>query len=144
MQFRPRGGILADTCFWYALYTPKDPDHSTATEKADWLEGSDVLFPWPCLYETLNTKFMKNDVGITRLQKLLKSPRTHLIDDASYRDTALVAVTENPQLKKRNLSLVDMVLRLIVADPNVRVDALITFNLKDFVDICAIHRVEIL
>ncbi len=37
-----------------------------------------------------------------------------------------------------------MIFRMIVADTNVRVAGLITFNLGDFVDVCATHRVEIL
>ena len=103
-----------------------------------------IAFPWPILYETIDTRFVKNSVGMTRLNMLLKSPKTVLIDDTSYRDSALNVTIREPQDPLRPISLVDMVIRFILDDPNVRIDALLTFNESDFADICRKRRIEIL
>ncbi len=42
------------------------------------------------------------------------------------------------------MALVDMVIRLILDDINVRKDGLLTFNHKDFADLCRKHQIEML
>ncbi len=41
---------------------------------------------------TLNTQFMKNQFATASLETVLKSPRTHIVDDREYRDDALEAI----------------------------------------------------
>ena len=42
------------------------------------------------------------------------------------------------------MSVVDSVIREIITDINVKIDYLITFNIKDFQDLCALRRIEII
>jgi len=44
--------------------------------------------------------------------------------------------------RTRPMSLVDMVMRLMLDDVNVRVDGLLTFNQKDFHDVCRKRGLE--
>ncbi|MGB1204020.1 MAG: hypothetical protein ACPG5B_00150 [Chitinophagales bacterium] len=44
----------------------------------------------------------------------------------------------------RKLSLVDMIIRNILKDINIRVDYLVTDNTRDFADVCAMRGVEII
>ena len=45
---------------------------------------------------------------------------------------------------KRNISLVDNIIRLMLDDKDVGVKGLVTFNVGDFQDVCLKNRVEIL
>jgi hypothetical protein len=74
----------------------------------------------------------------------LKDPKTVLIDDGSYRDQALHAAIRESQNRLRAISLVDMVIRFILDDPNVRIDAVLTFNQADFADVCRRRGIEML
>jgi len=40
--------------------------------------------------------------------------------------------------------MVDCLMRLVIDDPNVKIDNLLTFNPGDFVDMCYRNRVELL
>ena len=140
----PEGILLVDTGFWIALFNGRDQYHTAASGKAPMIDNVRIAFPWPILYETIDTRFVKNSVGMTRLNMLLKSPKTVLIDDTSYRDSALNVTIREPQNPLRPISLVDMVIRFILDDPNVSIDALLTFNESDFADICRKRRIEIL
>ena len=51
--------LLLDTGFWYALYEVRDSHHEDAQILADLLDLHNLVLPWPCLYETLNTRFVK-------------------------------------------------------------------------------------
>ena len=44
----------------------------------------------------------------------------------------------------RPLSLVDAVLRLMIDDPDVPVEGMLTFNARDFADACRRNAVELL
>jgi hypothetical protein len=80
---------------------------------------------------------------MARLEAELRSPGIHRIGDEKYREKALdeyFATRGRP----RPLSLVDRILRAVVADPNVRLDALVTFNPGDFADVCRERRIELL
>lgn len=134
--------VIIDTGFWYAFYDATDDFHKEAEEKADYLETMTVLVPWPSLYETVNTRFAKNSTGIKRFEALLRKDHVERISDEPYRESALEAVFKTAGL--RSMALVDMVIRLILDDINVRKHGLLTFNHKDFVDLCRKHRIEML
>lgn len=101
-----------------------------------------MLLPWPCLYETFNTRFAKNTIAVRRFEALLRQPHVIRLPDEPYREIALEAVMTT--VTSRSMSLVDMVIRLILDDVNVRKHGLLTFNEKDSSDLCRKNRIEIL
>jgi predicted nucleic acid-binding protein len=134
--------VLTDTGFWYAFYDARDSYHTRAEAKGDLLETSNVLLPWPCLYETLNTRFAKNGIAVRRFEALLRRPHVIRVPDEPYRESALEATLTTVAV--RRMALVDMVIRLILDDVNVRKHGLLTFNPRDFSDLCRKHRIEML
>jgi hypothetical protein len=61
------------------------------------------------------------------------------LDDQEFREPALgecLAEVSRPPAHYRALSLTDRVIRLILSEINTKIDAFITFNAKDFVDVC--------
>jgi len=135
--------VLIDTGFWYAFYDDRDQFHEQAERKGDLLETSTLLLPWPSLYETINTRFVnRNRIAVRRFESLLRKPQVILLPDEPYREAALEAVLGT--VESRGMALVDMVVRLILDDVNVRKHGLLTFNHRDFSDLCRKHRVEML
>ena len=135
--------ILADTCFWYALFTKNDQYHSSAISFYNKTEKSNFILPWPILYEVIDTSFIKNTIGFGNFIRILKYPNYIRLDDRKYRDSALEKVEIYSTKNRRNISLVDSVLREILKDTNVKVDFFITYNQKDFVDTIDWSRTEI-
>jgi predicted nucleic acid-binding protein len=135
---------MLDTGFLYALFDPRDSKHSEAAEKSEEVESLPIAIPWPCLYETMNTRFVKQPARVHAFDSLLKSPRAALIDDTDYRDQAYGLAIESSAARRRPLSLTDMVMRLILDDVNVRIGYLFTFNPGDFADVCRRRSIEML
>ena len=73
--------ILIDTCFWIALYNQRDEHHTNAIDIMDLIKDSNLILPWPTLYETINTRLSKNTVGITAFGTLVKNPNSILLND---------------------------------------------------------------
>lgn len=48
----------------------------------------------------------------------------------------LIQLNQASGKNDRDLSLTDWVLRAVLADPKIRVDAILTFNKKEFADVC--------
>lgn len=136
--------LIVDTGYWFALFDPRDCEHSKAEAKAHHIDSLRVVFPWPTLDETLGTRFVKNKSGMDQLERSLRLPGVQLIDDNPYREEALEATFREARLGRRTISLCDMLIRLIIQDANVRIHALLTFNIRDFVDVCTSKREEIL
>jgi predicted nucleic acid-binding protein len=134
--------VLTDTSFWYALYEPRDQYHTQALAKADLLDSATLLLPWPVLYETFNHRCAKNTAEAERFQLLLRKPNVLLLPDNPYRQDALDLAFRN--LRRRSMALVDIIIRLILDDVDVRKNALLTFNPRDFSDVCRNRRVEII
>ncbi len=137
--------LLLDTGFWYALYDDRDSYHEEAQILADFLEFHNLMIPWPTLYETLNTRFVrKRDRGwLHSFSLYLNRSNTVMLADETYRQIALSSVLKN-RVYGKYLSLVDEVIRLVLQDPNVRIDAMLTFNQSDFYDICAFRNIELI
>jgi len=133
--------VLIDTGYWFALFDPKDDLnlYDKAQKILQYLENSKLLVPWPTLYETFNTKFSKKS---NLLIQILKKNNVVLIDDTLYKETALLNLEKN--FKKRNLSLVDLIIREILIDKKIKIDYLISFNVKDFVDVCQRKQIQII
>ena len=136
--------ILTDTGFWIGLLDPTDQYSDVANAISDLIEDYQILFPWPCLYETLRTKYSKRRDRIIILEKLLKKSNVILINDSEYRDSALSSTFHHIIIGKSFHSLVDNVIREILSDINLKIDYLVTFNKRDFIDICNKRRIEIL
>lgn len=134
--------ILIDTGFWYGLFSPRDEYHSEALEKYELFEHNTIVIPWPTLYETINTRFSKNPEIMKSFENFLKQSNVVKIDDSTYKDNAIELVFKNAE-KHRPYALVDMVLREIISDTNIKIDYLFTFNGGDFYDVCALSGVEI-
>ena len=136
--------LLVDSGFFFALFNPRDQHHGDACEKQEWLETLSVVVPWPILYETINTRFVRRPETIVRFESILRAHDTVLLDDSPYRLDAYEDVFAQAKAKRNAMSLVDAVLCAILADTNVRIDAMLTFNSIDFGNICSVQRVELL
>jgi predicted nucleic acid-binding protein len=137
---------ILDSGYWFGLYFPTDTYHQQANDLADSLLGVRIVVPWPILYETVATKFAKSRDAMTKFEKVLKSPSTLFLDDQPYRQNALDLCFEGALRPNhpRPLSLVDCVIRLMLDDVNNKIDGLITFNIRDFADVCRVRRIEVL
>ena len=133
--------ILVDTGYFFALFNPKDQYHEEAIEKQEWLDEFPIAFPWPVLYETLNTRFVKNSDYIQKIDKIISKPTTEIIDDSLYRQDAYKTLSKSIYERK---SLVDLILCALIQDVNVKIDAILTFNERDFRILCQTNGVEYL
>jgi hypothetical protein len=135
--------LLLDSGFWYALYDTRDPSHQQAADFAEYLDFYTLLIPWPSLYETLNTRFVRRHAWLPPFEKYVHRQASVILSDELYRDMALNNVLSIVR-GWRAMSLVDMVIRLMIADLNIKIDAMMTFNQNDFADICATRHIEII
>lgn len=63
------------------------------------------------------------------------------ISDEQYKEDALRVTLESTG---RALSLVDMTIRLMIADDTIKKHALLTLNVGDFNDVCLMKNVEMI
>ena len=137
--------ILVDTGVWLALC---DPREQTVTRKVvdeiyERVRVHSIVVPWPIAYETLRTRFVRNRHAMERFEREIRSPRVVLLDDAPYREEALALSIESSLRRDRPLSMVDCTLRLLIDDVRTRIRYLVTFNQRDFADVCARHQIEL-
>jgi predicted nucleic acid-binding protein len=135
---------LADTGLWYAMFDQHDQHHSEAKEKAEVLVLLQIVLPWPTLYETLRTKFVRNSVALGQFERFLKRPNVTYLDDSAFRDAAFDLALESSLRRRRPLSMVDCLIRLLLDDVNTRISYLATLNVRDFGDICRKKGIEII
>lgn len=136
--------LVADTGFWLALYDKHDEHH----ERSDQIFQKTVshglvCYPWPSLYEVFRTKFVKQRHLVERFARDFHTRDKHLIPDQDYRDEALRFISSGGH-PFMHLSLVDAVIRAMLADPKYRFDGFVTFNARDFADVCAKRGIELL
>ncbi len=136
--------ILIDSCFWYALFDASDTHHSKAQKLAEYLDFGKIIIPFPILYETLNTRFVKRKHWISIFNEYLTRETTVIVFDDKYRGKALETTMIDSQLGTRPMSLVDMTIRLMLDDVNLNISTLITFNVGDFIDVCSSKRIELI
>ncbi|MBK8109725.1 MAG: hypothetical protein IPK46_04965 [Saprospiraceae bacterium] len=137
--------ILTDTGYWVGLLNSKDQFHKNSITISELLEGNNIVIPWPCLYETINTKLTRRKNDLIQFENILKDPRIIYIDDANYKSSAIENVFErNNKYSEGAHSLVDSVIREMLLDINSKIDYLVTFNVRDFQDICYKRGIEIL
>lgn len=137
--------ILLDSGVWYALCDSRD--RTASREVIDEIYARvkvhTIVVPWPIVYETLRTRFVRSRPAMERFKQEIKSPRIILLDDAPYRDDALAHAIDWSLRRGRALSMVDCVLRLLLDDVQTRIQYLVTFNQRDFVDVCERRRIEV-
>jgi predicted nucleic acid-binding protein len=136
--------VVVDTGYWLALFDAKDAYYSQAKPKVRYIESLTVVFPWPILYETLGTRFVKNRLGMSNFERILKRRNVLFVNDTLYRNAAFEKTLQESQRGTRTISLCDMMLRLLLQDEKLRIDALLTFNHRDFYDVCRSAKVQIL
>lgn len=136
--------VLIDTGFWFAKYKPTDQHHKQAMRVLLDPKIHYLLLPFPSFYEVFNTKFCKRQGDMNSLSAYLENFKKEYIDDDNYRYSALEITWLEGKLHKFPKSLVDNVIRGILDDPNIKVDALLTFNVEDFYDICIKNKIEII
>lgn len=132
--------VLIDTGFWYALFDKQDQYHKKAKEILEVIALQNCLIlPFPTLYETLNTSFIKNHKLYFDI--FIKTHQNIIIFDTKYTDKAL---EETLKISNYKYSLVDMVLRMMILDVNLSINGLVTFNEGDFTDVCQQRNIPIL
>lgn len=135
--------VIADTGFWFALYEPRDSFYNNANETIELINDQNILMPWPCFYETINTRFAKRKDYMQSFEIFLNKANVTLISDEEYKERALKLAFEYSKIGKRPFSLVDIILREILSDETYKIDYLLTFNTGDFIDVCNKRKIEI-
>jgi predicted nucleic acid-binding protein len=143
MKVETSRGILTDAGFWIALFDKGDNYHSQAITINENIKQAQILFPWPIFYEVLRTRFIRNHIWIDEFSKIIRSLKIYRFDDTPYRENALEQTLEWARTGHRQISLVDMVVRYILSDTKIRITNFITFNDKDFLDICKRRKIPI-
>jgi predicted nucleic acid-binding protein len=136
--------VLVDTGAWIALFDESSGDHEEIIKYADVIEAFPLIVPWPIVYETLRTRFARRPAWVTAFNSSISRAGVTLVDDSMYRVDAFSLTVDYATRRKRDISMVDMLCRLLIEAPDVKVDCLITPNKKDFVDVCYANGVEIL
>ncbi len=136
--------IIIDTGFWYALYDKRDEYHEVAHLLHDDIIVHNWLVPWPTLYETLNTRFVRRKDWVISFKSMLSNDIVHKIFDDKYRETAYHQVFSVQKGHNMNFSLVDLIIREMLKDDELKIDAILTFNPEDFYDLCSIRKTEML
>ena len=136
--------IIVDSGFWFALYDSRDYYHHNANEIAEYLRLGNILIPYPTLYETINTRFSRRVEWLSEFQNLINQNNVILIDDSEYKDDALNLTFDTNNFRNFSLSLVDMTIRLMLDDKNLNINYLISFNERDFIDICQRNFISLL
>src|SRR6266436_6047392 len=128
--------VIVASGVWYAMFDTHDGNYDRVADKADLLPMLTIVIPWPSAYETLRTKFVKKTIALQRFEDFLRAPNIAFVDDASFRDAALTLCMESSLRRKRPLSMVDCLIRLMIDDLNTDIRYLATFNKRDFIDVC--------
>jgi len=136
--------ILIDSCIWYALLDKSDPNYRRAQTMKDYFDIGSIVMVYPVLYETLNTRFVKRNDWVSIFNQYVQKNTTVLLHDEKYKHIALEKTIESAMGINRPMSMVDMCLRMILDDVNIKIDALITFNVGDFIDVCHNKGIELI
>ncbi|MEK6152140.1 hypothetical protein WIW50_02715 [Flavobacteriaceae bacterium 3-367] len=127
---------LPDTGFWIALYANNEEAETIATI----IEDDNILIPYPSMYEFLNSKFSRRGLAY-EFQKLLKRPNIKKIYDDDYRDDSFDNFFYNAINYSLDVSLVDEVIKLMIIDPKLKVDFLISYD-TSLLNYATAHGVE--
>ncbi|MCI1733411.1 MAG: hypothetical protein LKM33_03530 [Bacteroidales bacterium] len=136
--------ILIDTCVWFAFFNESDGNHRDAVEMMKEIDHSIFIVPYPTLYEALNTRFVTERMWMNSFIDLLSDKARFVkIEDTAYLEKAYGMIMNKVNINNRPLSLVDLVLRLMIEDQKLNINAVFSFNVKDFEDICRQKQITI-
>ncbi len=143
--------ICLDSCFLFALYDNREIErHPVAVSIFEsYLDtrfsSNKLVILWPILYESVNTRFVKHcmDEFYRHLRFMERRDIVEYIDDRPYRDSCLRNVFSLSN-RRRELSLVDLVIREALMDHDLKIDAIITFDPGDFHEICNKRGIRLL
>ena len=135
--------ILTDAGFWLAPFDGNERREKRAIEIIDAIAKFHVVMPWPITYEVLRTRLVSRSHQIIVFEKMLKDLAVEMLDDRPYRDKALAESISLSKRGKRHISLVDMIVRYMIEDEGIKVHHFVTFNERDFIDVCARRRVTL-
>lgn len=136
--------IITDTGFWIGLLDPKDQYHNSSIAISALIENYNIIFPWPCLYETISTHLTRRRDRLIILEEIIAKPNIMFLEDGDYKLEALNQVFTNNRVSGFTYSLTDSVIREILKDVNVNVNYLVTYNEADFKDVCDQRLIEII
>lgn len=136
--------VCADAGFLIGLYDSTDEHHDeAATLFANLFASSSnrLVIPWPILYETVSTRMARRRKGLMLFERdwrrLFLQHRLELLSDLPFRERVIEECFEGLEMSRyRALSAADRVVRKMLADARLRIDAFVTFNAPDFVDVC--------
>ena len=134
--------VLIDTGFLYGYCDARDQHHDRALEIFEQIKYFNLYLAWPVTYEALRTRCVRNKLSVGIFEKFLRDTQIEYIDDSIYRQ-AVLNQTIKSAVRGRPISMVDMVLRFILEQLQ-RIDALVTFNIGDFQDVCRKRNIKII
>lgn len=144
-QMTQMNNIIIDTGFWRAIFNPSDKYSQIAErieEKYFNKPAYKILIPFPTMYELLRTEFVKNKTVLDRLDDYVwHNSFVVRVSDEKYRD---IAHDEMIGQRDRNFSFVDSIIRVMIDDVSLKINGIVTFNERDFVDICRNKQVELI
>lgn len=137
--------LLFDTCFWFALIDPKDSEHEKATQMFNEFAKSEIkiLIPFPSLYETMNTDFVERKDWLFRFNQIIQQrDKVILVDDSEYKDAAYQNTVH--QHRDTKISLVDSIIMEMASSAKLKIDAIVSFNIRDFSLFCQERSIPLL
>ena len=73
--------IIADTCYRIARFESSDAHHEAATILEEEIGIHQLVVPWPTLYETLNTRFLRRRHYLSGFRAFIEKPGTLFVED---------------------------------------------------------------
>lgn len=136
--------ILTDSCFWISLVDANDSHSPTAHTLYPDICKQKLIIPWPCMFETLDTRLARNKRAFIGFLDEIKKLDVMYLNDSDYQSKALREIETRNVKGGHSYSLVDCIIREIIKDDTIKLDYFITYNLKDFIDVCSIRGLDIL
>ena len=137
--------FLCDSCFVISLADNSEAMHNASCSYLNTHKtGHFYLIPYPSMFETLSQRMVDNVQAMIRLEQIFfKNSDVNVVyvSDKNYRDVSLTECINDRQNIERHLSLVDTIIRNMIKSRNIRKDALISFNTRDFRDVCTQNKV---
>lgn len=92
---------------------------------------------------TISTRLVRRRDKLPLFENYLSHSNITLFDDKDYKQHALTDLFSLNREFGFSYSLVDCVLREMLKDVNVKIDTMITYNGKDFIDVYSRRRIDI-
>ena len=102
--------LIIDSGVWYAAFDQHDDKYVYSDKILNLLEMHELIVPFPSLYETINTRLLRNKYKQADylFEYLNDSKKVILVYDDKYREQALKSVSSDLNQNK-SYSLVDMI-----------------------------------